>query len=799
LYLYDCVTGECFLHSFTLPASPDQVLQVRQPHAGRWKVAVNSAPDPAAGGNFTLDAIVTTGEVRRTPLPHTLGVGERWAEIVAIAAKADHPVLCELIDAAAERDIRDNVWFADVKHAPLMDRPAAGWTLIPIRSAAPRVRARGSSGTAAPCCCVLRVMKPNSCYATALLVLAILGVTIGRPSAQPERPTVQNPAPPKAAGTPLITVGPNVQVSASMPAKMHSEGLILADPTNVKRLLVCSMFREPDMGEGVAVYVSEDGGTGWQRTFESGADDHAGDPACAFGPDGVAYLMMIPLGQRAAGQLHLPLLRSEDGGHTWRTVARTGYLDRESLVVDGTQGRFRNRVYAHGTTNVRGTTGPRRTGIAEYATANGSGPFEAPVERASLGGREIFGMSNSLVLSDGRWLGLFGEIRSSSGGAQLFNVPPEQENMSLEVVASDDGGDSLNQPVTISGWYMPNTFVRLTNVCPMMAADATTGPFKDRVYVVWPDARFGASDILLSYSADRGQTWSAPIVVNDNPRNVPPDKVPNQLLPAVAVNNAGVVAVTWLDRRDDPDNLAWRERVRVSLDGGETFEPSVVVSAAPARFDGTERWPTTASTVGGGTPVYPGALFRLLVFAPIHTYIPGDYAGLTADGEGTFHPYWIDNRTGTHQVWTAAVRIAGKAVKNGSDELASLDDLTQMTTLDRISSGYDPATHVATMTVRLRNMSTKTLRGPFVIRALSLDSDNGDVEALDTSNGKSGAGAVWDLTSKVNGGELRPNASSDPIELRFVLRNVRSTSERHIDRFNLGLVRLYARVLGRTP
>jgi hypothetical protein len=121
-----------------------------------------------------------------------------------------------------------------------------------------------------------------------------------------------------------------------------------------------------------------------------------------------------------------------------------------------------------------------------------------------------------------------------------------------------------------------------------------------------------------------------------------------------------------------------------------------------------------------------------------------------------------------------------------------------LTTLERIRSGYDPTTHVATMTVRLRNTSTKTLRGPFVVRAISLDSENGDVEAVGTSNGKSGAGAVWDLASKVDGGRLEPNAASAPIVLTFTLHNVRSSSERHLDRFNLTLVRLYARVLGHT-
>ena len=251
---------------------------------------------------------------------------------------------------------------------------------------------------------------------TAVVALATICMTIGRPAAESNGPAAQNPAPPTARGTSLITVGRNVQVSASMPRNMHSEGLIVADPTNVKRLLVCSMFREPDMGEGVAVYVSENGGTRWERTFESGADDHAGDPACAFGPDGVAYLMMIPLGQRGAGQLHLPLLRSEDGGRTWRTVGRTGLIDRDSLAVDDTNGRFRNRVYAHGTSTIWTTDGLRRSGVALYASADGRGTFAPRVKRASVGERHIFGMANSVVLSDGRWLGLFGETRSSPGG-----------------------------------------------------------------------------------------------------------------------------------------------------------------------------------------------------------------------------------------------------------------------------------------------------------------------------------------------------------------------------------------------
>ena len=100
------------------------------------------------------------------------------------------------------------------------------------------------------------------------------------------------------------------------------------------------------------------------------------------------------------------------------------------------------------------------------------------------------------------------------------------------------------------------------------------------------------------------------------------------------------------------------------------------------------------------------------------------------------------------------------------------------------------------MTVRLKNTSERTLEGPFVLRAVTLDSQVADIAALNTKNGKTGPGAVWDLTSAVDGPTLAPGAVSHPIALTFKLRNVRSLSEPHVDRFGGTLVQLYARVLG---
>jgi hypothetical protein len=264
----------------------------------------------------------------------------------------------------------------------------------------------------------------------------------------------------------------------------------------------------------------------------------------------------------------------------------------------------------------------------------------------------------------------------------------------------------------------------------------------------------------------------------------------------VAVNNNGIAAVTWLDRRDATDRLGWRVRVRVSLDGGETFLPSRVVSEVPARFDGNEAWPTQSYTGGGGTAVLGGGPLRVLIFRANHHYFPGDYAGLAADRNGTFHPYWIDNRTGWHQVWTTTIDVAGTAVRNGSSDLSELDDLTAFTTLPEVTSGYDGATQIATVTVRLQNTGRKPISGPFWLRSLNLSSEVGTIEAVGATNGNTRSGAAWNLTSYVDGARLAPGSLSRPITLSFKLRDVRPTLQRIEDSRDNLLVTFVGRVLG---
>src|SRR5205823_4093868 len=153
----------------------------------------------------------------------------------------------------------------------------------------------------------------------------------------------------------------------------------------------------------------------------------------------------------------------------------------------------------------------------------------------------------------------------------------------------------------------------------------------------------------LAYSADKGKTWSAPAVVNDDRSFADRERKRDHILPAVTVNKDGVVGVTWYDRRESADNLGWRVRMAVSLDGGETFSSSVAVATGANAYTKDTRWPLEAAA-----PVDSTANTMSLMFFVDRFFENGGHTtGLAADADGVFHPVWIDNRTGTAQIWTA--------------------------------------------------------------------------------------------------------------------------------------------------
>src|SRR5207302_3818960 len=121
--------------------------------------------------------------------------------------------------------------------------------------------------------------------------------------------------------------------------------------------------------------------------------------------------------------------------------------------------------------------------------------------------------------------------------------------LSVDFISSSNGGSTWSQPTVVSTQQVandtdPNTGagVRTGAGLPEVAIDASSG----QLYVVWEDARFTRGTVnqaVISTSIDKGATWSGPAAVSAVTGKP-------AFTPAVAVNSAGTVAVTYYDFRN---------------------------------------------------------------------------------------------------------------------------------------------------------------------------------------------------------------------------------------------------------
>jgi hypothetical protein len=195
---------------------------------------------------------------------------------------------------------------------------------------------------------------------------------------------------------------------------------------------------------------------------------------------------------------------------------------------------------------------------------------------------------------------------------------------------STDQGANWSQDAPVAEMSpLPPTFpegFRIVNL-PSAAQDPVTGT----LLVVWNDQLFGDPDILAVRSTDGGDTWSAPVQVNDDGAGAA------QFFPWIAFDESGTGWVVWYDRRHDPAGID--VYVARTDDGGASFGPNLRVTGAPFT-------PVL--------PVEPGALAFI-----------GDYNGIAAAG-GRVFPFYQDARRGEQDVWVARIDVdSGEIFRDG--------------------------------------------------------------------------------------------------------------------------------------
>jgi hypothetical protein len=134
-----------------------------------------------------------------------------------------------------------------------------------------------------------------------------------------------------------------------------------------------------------------------------------------------------------------------------------------------------------------------------------------------------------------------------------------------------DGGLTFGKDKVVGsmpgGWDFSVEGLDRANGMPVTGVDLSNGPNKGTLYINWIDARNGDPDVFVMSSRDGGETWTAPVRVNDDP--LKNGKV--QFFTWMSVDPIdGSVNVIFYDRRDTQGALTKLTLAR-SVDGGQSF------------------------------------------------------------------------------------------------------------------------------------------------------------------------------------------------------------------------------------
>jgi hypothetical protein len=558
------------------------------------------------------------------------------------------------------------------------------------------------------------------------------------------------------AGKSRIVVGPNILVSRDGDIA-HCETMIAANPRNPKNLLGGStvMFH-PDGGGANKPYVSFDGGSSWEDiVLPHEAENESGDQQVGFGISGTAYFVSLSLSPKSPG---MQFYRSEDGGRTWgKPIDLGNHHDHEMLITDYTYGPYAGRVYITDETDVPGSremeTMEMKRRVVLFRSSDDGRSFIGPIEVAR-GNNTGLAAQNLLVLSDGTIFIPMDEYPN-------YNVNKDADTWHMVFSTSSDGGVTFSPVQTIGNIYFGGSKTlrkqqrsgRVDQMgMPAFAVD-TEGKFRDRLYASWIQLEGERFRLVLSWSADRGKTWSKPKLVDPN---ISADA--SQYQQMVAVNPEGVLGVFWYSTEGFPKGDQFHVYFTASTDGGETFLPKKRVSNESSR-------PFGAGDLRPGPFVSKERDMVLVDFVSgVSRWVDGgDYIGLTASGEGIFHPFWADGRNGTYQLYTAAIQVPTSSAPPATIEKVAAS-LTEKMTLVFDPVLYNDQTREAWIPVRLKNISKETLYPPFQVEIKELvhpfmakTHEEADVPViLDASNGKQGVGAAFDYSRALGDLEALP-------------------------------------------
>jgi hypothetical protein len=388
-------------------------------------------------------------------------------------------------------------------------------------------------------------------------------------------------------GAPALVVSGVGPLAREAPPDSLVEPFLAVSPVNPDLLIASAM--STDAARSV-VYVSHDGGVTWALSEGLFA---GGDPMVTFDGSGRALLATLAPDFR--------IWRSDDAARTWHGPVRVGDTgrsdDREWLAAP--QGGDRGASIVYGAAKFTERTGrAARDAILTTRSSDGGRTFSAPrvirepsdyLQYVSYlfvrrdGTVVMSDVTNHARLEDGRYRGSI-RVRTSRDGLAYTEPSRVSEYLSY----GEAGGDRR--------W-------KGLGATPIAEGAAGT-PFAGALFMVWAAPQDDRLQIVFSRSTDGGRAWTAPMRVNGGGHRA------NHSSPAIAVNHRGVIAVSWMDRRDDASDECFRPYVAVSTDGGRSFAGETRVTDAATCPGPGSRWMNGGET--HGLVALPDGRFRMV-------------------------------------------------------------------------------------------------------------------------------------------------------------------------------------------
>ena len=356
-----------------------------------------------------------------------------------------------------------------------------------------------------------------------------------------------------------------------------AEVTIAINPKNPDNMIAASFQtgRPPKPRAGSYHYVTFDGGKTWKTVSTPDPKNLVqGDDVLAFSNDGVAYHAHlsfdgIRLARPVRAENGMIVNVSKDGGNTWtegtpainHINSVTPFEDKPGLVVDNAPGsRFKGNVYLAWTRfDVYGSSNPEHHSQIYFTRSTDQGQtFSMPFRISDTGGDCLD--SDNTVEGAVPAVGPNGEVYVVWGGP-----------LGLVFDKSTDGGLTFGKDKVIGdipgGWDFGIEGLSRANGMPVTGVDLSNGPNKGTLYVNWIDARNGDPDVFVMSSPNGGETWTAPVRVND-------DALKNgkaQFFTWMSIDPAdGSMNVVFYDRREGKGTATGLTLAR-SVDGGKTF------------------------------------------------------------------------------------------------------------------------------------------------------------------------------------------------------------------------------------